>query len=146
VIYLDSSALVKRYIKEIGSERVESMMNSTTNIATSKLAYPELLSVFWRKYRERDISREGFDRIVNEFEADWEYLHIIEFKNDLLSIIKKLFGEHSLRGADTVHLASALWLKKMAGRGLTFVASDLNLIKAAEKERLVVINPNKDSD
>jgi len=57
MIYLDSSALVKRYIKEVGTEALRSMMAGERITATSKLAYPEILSAFMRKRRAGEISQ-----------------------------------------------------------------------------------------
>jgi predicted nucleic acid-binding protein len=143
VIYFDSSALVKRYLKEDGSERVNSIMNNTITIATSKLTYPEILSVFTRKYKNKDITKKEFHQATNEFEIDWNYFLVVEFKDELLSIIKKILEKHSLKGADSVHLSSALWLRNIVKEDITFVASDINLLKAVKFEGLQITNPQK---
>ncbi len=49
MIFIDSSALVKRYLREKGSERVQKTLCSENLLAVSKLAYPEVLSAFMRK-------------------------------------------------------------------------------------------------
>jgi len=48
---LDISALIKRYLKEEGSDAVGGIMAGASVIASSKLAYPEILSAFMRKFR-----------------------------------------------------------------------------------------------
>jgi len=51
---------------------------------------------------------------------------------------KKREGE---LGADSLHLASALWLEDTAKTSVIFVASDESLLNAAVKENLAVLNP-----
>ena len=55
--------------------------------------------------------------------------------------MRPLLGKYPLKGADTVHFSSALWLKHAVQTDLTFVASDVTLVKAAQSERLKVVDP-----
>jgi predicted nucleic acid-binding protein len=141
MIYFDSSALVKRYIEESGSDVVQSLLDRDASAATSKLAYPEILSALTRKQRSGELTKRSLQAAVSQFEADWAGIVVVEFHDELLPTMKSLLLKHHLRGADTVHLASALWLKRAVQSDLAFVASDLNLLKAAQAERLEVINP-----
>ena len=141
MIYLDSSALVKRYMKEAGSNDLKFIMAENQKIATSKLAYPEILSAFMRKRRERKISRKALDAVLARFGTDWDGMYVVEFHDELLPGIKSLVEKYPLKGADAVHLSSALWLEHTAKEKVTFVASDESLLKAARAEKLKVINP-----
>jgi predicted nucleic acid-binding protein len=141
MMYFDSSALVKRYLKEDGTEKVNSLIASQRLIATSKLAYPEILSTLTRKQREVEISRKDFKSVIAIFEKDWEKLFIVEFHDELLKTIKELLGKYSLKGADTLHLSSAIWLGRVTKTRVTFVASDATLLRAARSENLMIIDP-----
>ena len=141
MIYFDSSALVKRYLKEVGSETVNAILLSEKTIATSKLAYPEILSAFMRKHRAGELSQKPLRSVIDQFESDWAYFFVIEFHGDLLAGIKALIEKYPLKGADSVHLSSALWLKQNTREDVQFVASDLMLLKIAESENLHVLNP-----
>jgi len=141
MIYFDSSALVKRYLREAGTESVNAILLSEKTIAISKLAYPEILSAFMRKHRAGELAQKPLRSVIDQFESDWKHFFIIEFHDDLFPAIKALIEKYPLKGADTVHLSSALWLKYTAREDVKFVASDLNLLKAAESENLHVINP-----
>lgn len=141
MIYFDSSALVKRYVREDGSDAVQSLIRQGEGIATSKLTYPEMLSAFGRKQRAGELARGLFGRLLDQFEADWKTVFVVELHDDLLPTVKLLLTKYLLKGADTVHLSSALWLKRTVQADMTFVASDANLLKAAQGERLKVINP-----
>ena len=141
MIYLDSSALVKRYVQEEGTDFVKSILAGNGLITTSKLTYPEILSALMRKVRAGEIERKTFNGIVETFDKDWDHVLVLDFHNDLLQIVKGLIEKHPLKAADAIHLSSALWLKLSSKADITFVASDLNLLKAAGSERLQVMNP-----
>ncbi|MEI9478676.1 MAG: type II toxin-antitoxin system VapC family toxin [Deltaproteobacteria bacterium] len=141
MIYFDSSALVNRYVREDGSDAVRSLIKQGEGIATSKLTYPEILSAFGRKHRTGELGRGLFGGLLDQFEADWKTAFVIELHDELLPTVKLLLTKYPLKGADTVHLSSALWLKWAAKADVTFVASDTNLLKAARGEGLKVINP-----
>jgi len=139
--YFDSSALVKRYVEETGTNFVKSILSGSGEIATSKLTYPEILSALMRKHRAGEIAKKLLQDIVARFEKDWYHILVLEFHNDLLQIVKSLIEKHPIKAADAIHLSSALWLKLSSKIDVTFVASDLNLLKAAQAEKLQIINP-----
>jgi predicted nucleic acid-binding protein len=141
MIYLDSSALVKRYTEEAGTDFVKSILATSGLITTSKLTYPEILSALMRKVRSGEIEKKTFNGIVDKFDKDWDHILVLDFHNDLLPIVKTLIEKHPLKAADAIHLSSALWLKLFSKADVTFVASDSNLLKAAEAEKLQVMNP-----
>jgi predicted nucleic acid-binding protein len=141
MIYFDSSALVKRYLKEIGTDLVNSLIGSSKVKATSKLSYPEILSAFGRKHWANEISNGVLQSAINKFESDWPQLYVIEFSDEMLKPIKQVSQKYPLRAADTVHLASALWLRSSTKVDVTFVASDSRLLEAARRENLQIVNP-----
>ena len=143
MIYLDSSALVKRYLHEDGTDVIQSLLRDTEVFATSKLTYPEILSAFRKKHRVGEIKRKTLEAVIDKFENDWEKIFVIEFHNELLPGVKKLIEKYPLRGADALHLASALWLDDTLKMGLTFVASDIGLLNAARSEALKILNPQR---
>jgi uncharacterized protein len=141
MIYIDSSALVKRYFKEQGSERVRKTLSGENLLAASKLAYPEVLSAFMRKFRTGELAEGPLKKVAGWFIADWDRLIIVDLNDGLLPIIKTLVHKHPLKGADAVHLASALWLAKSLKENLVFMASDQTLLKAALSEELLILDP-----
>lgn len=141
MLYVDSSALVKKYVLEAGSDRVLKLLAQSGMAVTSKLAYPEILSGLGRKQREKGITEKDYREALVDFESDWLALLVIEFQDELLPLIKQLTTKHSLKGADLVHLASALWLQKATKEKVTFVASDIQLLHAAKAEKLEIVNP-----
>ena len=143
MIYLDSSALVKKYVFEPGSRRVLDLVSKASLRATSKLAWPEILSGLGRKRREKGITEKDYKRAAEVFVADWNSFLIVEFQDELLPLIQELSNRHALKGADLVHLASVLWLQEAAREQMILVASDAKLLKAAKDEELEVIDPER---
>jgi predicted nucleic acid-binding protein len=141
MIYLDSSALVKRYVEEQGTDFVKSVLAGNGLITTSKLTYPEILSALMRKVRTGEIERKTFNGIVDVFDKDWDHVLVLDFHKDLLQIVRILIEKHPLKAADAIHLSSALWLRHSSKADVTFIASDSNLLKAARAEKLQVMNP-----
>ena len=59
-VFLDSSALAKRYIEEKGSDRVEAILSSASVLAISVICVPEIVSALCRRRRERKLSTEEY--------------------------------------------------------------------------------------
>jgi predicted nucleic acid-binding protein len=154
VLYLDSSALIKRYQKELGTEALNARLRESKglrSVFTSVLTYAEMHAVFARRVREKLLSAAEAATVQDEFDADWVLsIGPIELGPGVLAFVRDLVRGFPLRGADAIHLASALWLRDMARLGmkvelytgpLVFVCSDKQLAKAAAKSRLEVFNP-----
>lgn len=143
MIYLDTSALVKKYAIEIGADEVRALLKNEDTIITSKLTYAEVCASFARKLREGNMGKGSYKKAWESFLNDWEVFTLVEVREEIFPLIYKLTKTHSLRGADAVHLSSAMWVGEEIGRPLIFVASDGLLLRAATIEGLVVMNPEK---
>jgi uncharacterized protein len=141
VTYADSSVIVKRYYQEVGSERVRDHFAATERVFTSRLAYAEVHAALARKRRERAISEAAYRRSASAFEADWPAYDQIVIDASTLGAVPRLVRQYSLRGADAIHLAAAVWLREQAGDPLELWASDNRLVDTARGERLIVVDP-----
>lgn len=141
MIYLDSSALVKRYIEEEGSDKVNALLQQEPVAAASRLAYPEILAAITRRHKAGDIETPAFERVRRIFKADWASLVVVEMRAEVFRFVDRIIERHALKGADSVHLSTALWLKEVMKEDVVFVASDMELLKAAEAEKLKIVNP-----
>jgi uncharacterized protein len=63
MIYIDSSALVKRYIEEDGSAELSALLEKRPVAAVSVLAYPEILAAITRRHKAKEIETDAFERI-----------------------------------------------------------------------------------
>jgi uncharacterized protein len=155
VLYLDSSALFKRYQNEPGTQALNARLRQEAkglrSVFTSVLTYAEIHAAFARRAREKLLSAEEAAAVQNEFDTDWVLsISPIELATGMLVSVRDLVRSFPLRGADAIHLASALWLRDMARLGVrvdqyagpvVFVSSDKQLAKAAAKSHLDVFNP-----
>lgn len=142
--YLDTSALIKRFVEEKGSSRVQSMVESGEAVATAKIAYAEVFSGLTRKMREGNLAKVQYDLACRQFETDWPAYIRVELNDDLLFLARDLIRRHGLRGFDAVHLASALTLKSALDEAVTFAAADRRLLRAAATEGLIAVNVEMD--
>ena len=140
MIYLDSSALIKRFVTEKGSSLVQSLLQQPEGVATAKIAYAEIFAGLARKLREGHIPKPLHALACRQFEKDWTAYFRVELQDAVLFLARDLVQRHLLRGFDAVHLASALSLKTGLGEGVTFAAADARLLRAAEAENLDTLN------
>jgi len=143
IYYLDSSALVKRYVAESGSARITELVEGEGNIAVSWLALPETLAAVARRAKGGSISAEDLASIKAQLHRDLQRFTIVEVSGAPVERIETLIDRHALRGADSIHLATALWLKKVTKTPVVFVASDHELLTAAHAERLKTLDPSE---
>jgi predicted nucleic acid-binding protein len=72
------------------------------------VAYAETMATIFRKKRESNLKEDVVRKIVLAFQRDWSGFIHVEVTNDLNEYIYKVLQNHSLRGFDAIHLASAL--------------------------------------
>ena len=146
--YFDSSALVKRYLAEMGSAWIQARCNSPSRtIATVDLSRVEVAAAFASKLRGKFITQAEYQearaRLVADAQKRYQLIPVI---SQCVDEAIELTARHRLRGYDAVHLACALHLNRALFDNdlppLTFVAADNGLLKAAQAEGLETENPN----
>jgi len=142
--YLDTSSLIKRFVTEKGSPRVESLVSQRGHVATAKIAYAEVYAGLARKHREGHLPGSQYALACRQFESDWRAYVRLDLQDEILSLARDLIQRHPLRGFDAIHLASALSLKTALGEDVTFAAADERLLRAARAERLRPLNVEAD--
>ena len=138
--YLDTSALIKRFVTEKGSPLIQTLVARKGPVATAKIAYAEVYAGLKRKQREGHLSHAQFALAGRQFERDWQAYVRVDLRDEVLLLARDLIQRHPLRGFDAIHLASALSLKIGLGEDITFAAADEHLLRAALAERLQVLN------
>lgn len=147
--YLDASAWIKRYYQESGTAWIQKFFAKNESKACASLGLIEVISTLARKKKAREIDANFFEQKALEVDTDWMRFIQIKLTDEVVDIAKSLAKELSLRGADAVHLASALVLQKRFAEEdnqLTFVSADLELNRAAISKGLVVIDPSKQKE
>ncbi len=144
--YLDASAWVKRYYLEDGTTWVQNLFTHNQAMACASLGMIEVMATLSRKRKAREINLSQFKQKARELEDDWERFIKIQMTYEVVHVAKELTKKLSLRGSDAVHLSSALLLQKRfieKDDQLVMVASDYELIEAAESSGLRVLDPIK---
>jgi predicted nucleic acid-binding protein len=136
ILYLDTSALVKRYFQEAFSDYVLSKWAQSEAVVTSAVAYAETLATIFRKKNESSLQDRVVETIVSDFKRDWISFIQIEVKNDLNDYIDRVVQKHFLRGFDAIHLASALAIREKIPHNFFFACFDQRLNQAARIEGL----------
>ena len=131
ILYLDTSVLVKLYVREKGSASVARQLGAADAVATSMVAWAEARAAFARLLRERPQSRTRHRQRVAQLASDWERYAVVELTAVVAHDAGDLAERHGLRGFDAIHLASALWLKSTYAGDLSFMAFDARLTAAA---------------
>lgn len=108
LVYFDSSALVKLMIEEEGSKVAADLWNGSDAAFASRLAYPEVRAALAAAHRNHVLDDEGLRRAEDSWEDYWAAVRPVEFTAAVEQHAGRLAGKHALRGADAVHLASAL--------------------------------------
>jgi predicted nucleic acid-binding protein len=159
VLYVDSSALIKHYIREAGSDALNAKLNDPSlhqpGVFISVLGYAEILATFARRLRENARLKRQTELLQKQFRDDWAFeLTRVELGVGVLLFIPGLVGKYPLKGSDAIHLASALSLRDalrlgkefgQGNRSMTFVSADKQLNRAASAEGLEVFNPQDEN-
>jgi predicted nucleic acid-binding protein len=151
VVYLDTSALVKRYVIEVGSGWVRALLREpTTRAFTSLLTMIEGTCTFARRRREGMLSPDDHRHVLDTFDYDLMYrCNVLAVEQRVIDAARRLADRNPLRAYDAVQLATA-WLlnQDLLGDGqtaLTFVCADDRLTDVAQVEGLLTDNPNHHS-
>ena len=144
--FLDSSALVKRYVSEIGSGWIQTVTASGQPVLLARICWVEVLSAFARLQREGKWPVSAGATALHAFQYDWDTQYqVVELDQTVTQLAGQLVQHYPLRAYDSVQLASALKLQpaiaKTAGANLVFVTADDRLLKVAQSESLASDNP-----
>jgi predicted nucleic acid-binding protein len=142
MLYLDTSALVKRYIYESGSELVNNLFSDALSIATGMISRAETAAAFAKAARIGILDREHAWKALQEFRAEWS--DYIRLPVSEATVVKgdQLAWELNLRGYDSIHLAIALSWEETLREEVELVTFDQQLWEAAQKAGLKVSPPS----
>ena len=149
IYYADSSALVKRYVNEIGSAWVQTICDPAAQhvIAPAHVGLAEIAAAPGVKYRQGLLSVEVRDGLLRDMQRDGrDQYWLVDVDQGMVAEAIDLTRRQSLRGYDAIHLACALFLDRtLLGQGLpalTLLSADQALLEAAQAEELLTDNPN----
>jgi len=110
-VFFDTSAFVKRYVREAGTETVLHWSDQATEIILSGIALPEIISAFCRLLREGRITDTQYRQLKSSLLADIEDAAICDLTPAVLAQAISSLEKNVLRGMDAIHIGSAVALK-----------------------------------
>jgi len=135
VIYFDSSALVKLLVEEDGSDLAAELWDGCDVAVSSRLAYPEVRAALAAAGRNHDLNQAGQAAAQDAWEEYWAATRPVMLTRAVERNAGELAARHALRGADAVHLASALAISQP---GLIVAAWDRRLRDGAQAAGLAI--------
>jgi predicted nucleic acid-binding protein len=123
-LYLDSSALVKRYVAENGSDEVREAMAVAARWSSCRHGFVEAV---------RAVGLRAGELGAKRVRAEWSACSVIELDQGLAEHAARLAIETGLRTLDALHLAAALTLP---AESVIFATWDLRLHRAARERGL----------
>lgn len=136
IVYFDTSALVKRYLVEADSPTLEALWNKTTRVVASEILYDEMAATFARKKREVPADAASIEEARGLFCSEWLSMRRVAVNDTVHQRVDELLMSYALRGADAIHLASALVVRGALEQPITFACADVKLVAAARAEGL----------
>ena len=144
LLFLDTSAVAKRYLAELGSTWIIRVVEQATGniIVIADVATVEMFSLLARRVREGILSSTESRSLGNAFLVHAESAYLTAPLDDpTLVRARALVGQHPLRALDAIQLASAQVAQSVLGNPIIFVSSDRNLLSAANAEGFLTDDP-----
>ncbi len=137
IVYLDSSALVKRYVAEYGSAEVQSIVSEAEALGTSVISRAEVAAALSKAARARVLTKPAAAEALSAFGADWDSIIRVQLTESLCLRAARVAWDLGLRGYDAVHLATALFWSEELEDKVTVATFDRELWKATQASGLL---------
>lgn len=145
VYFLETSALVKFYVREPGTDRVLALAerpgeNRLVTLALSKI---EFRSAVRSRERNGELPTHVANHLLDAFDRHLQSRFVTQMVTDfVLDIACTLVDSYALRAYDAIQVAGYTALKASAGPDVpVFVCSDRTLLTAAKQEGIPVLDP-----
>jgi predicted nucleic acid-binding protein len=123
---IDSSSIAKRYVQEVGSDKLDHLLESASELAFCVILVPEIVSGLNRRLREQVLTIADYRAVKRQLLEDVRDATVLQITPSVVSRSVKLLEGNVLRALDALHVACALeWQADL------FVTSDKKQFKAA---------------
>lgn len=131
ILYLDASALVKRYVAEMGSLEMSKAIAEAEIIGTVLISQAEVGAALAKAARAGRLTHEGALTSLQVFRQEWRDLVRVQVTEMLVARADLLAWDHGLRGYNAVQLAAAILWQDAIGEVVTMATFDQQLWSAA---------------
>jgi predicted nucleic acid-binding protein len=136
ILYLDASALVKRYVSEPGSEDVLRKIVEAQAVGTAAISRAEVTAALAKAARVGLLTREDAEAARQAFSQEWPDFIRLPITEPLLGHAADLAWDLGLRGYDAVQLAAAVAWQDAVGTPVSFATFDRQLWSASSRAGL----------
>jgi hypothetical protein len=147
--FLDSSAVVKRYVPEPGSGWIQTLADPGAGnlLIIARITWVEVLSALARRQREGSLTNTDLTLVIQQFRFDLNTQYrVVELDRPLMEQAGQLVTQFPLRAYDAIQLASGLRTQSAfvsaTATTLIFLTADAQLLTVAQSTGLTVDNPN----
>lgn len=133
-VFFDTSAFVKRYVEEPGTEKVLETCDRAEQLVLCVICLPEMISTLNRLVREGKLPGDDYQKLRDLILKEIEDAEICYLTPEVVTQTIRCLENNELRAIDALHLGCALVVEPDL-----FVSSDQRQIEAAKKEGLQVI-------
>ena len=137
IVYLDASALVKRYVAESGSSEVDQLIARATAIGTAVISRAETAAALAKAARVGTLTRDEAETALQVFYTQWLDLVRLQLTEVIIAQAGALAWDYGLRGYDAVHLSVAHFWQSSLGEPVTLATFDRQLWEAGAGAGLV---------
>jgi predicted nucleic acid-binding protein len=145
-LFFDTSALVKLYVREPGTDRVLALAHPDTGnrLAILAIARVELRSAVRRRSREGDLDQAAADALLGTLNQHMASVFMVQSVNDaVIEEANRAIDRHGLRAYDALQLGGFIVARGatvQTATECTFVCADTELVAAARSDGISVID------
>jgi predicted nucleic acid-binding protein len=134
IVYFDTSALVKRYLREDDSDDVLSLFDGPDHLFGSiVITQVEMAATFQKAARIEAASTKVVTEVWRDFLDHWQSFTRLRIFAGTIERASEIAWKYELRGYDSLHLAGALLWQETLGVQLALATFDRELWAAAQK-------------
>lgn len=132
ILFCDTSALLKLYIVEAGSEALKARVVKAEAVAVCRVAWAEAHAALSRRAREVPGDALVIEQAKAALAQDWPRFVVMEVDQALVERAGNYADTFALRGYDSIQLAAAFEAGRIAQSPICFACFDGRLNKAAD--------------
>ena len=132
ILFCDTSALVKLYLQETGSDALLTEASAASAVAVCRIAWAEAMAAMARRAREVPADAAVLDAARRRLQDDWPRYLVVEVTQPLVELAGEYADTFALRGYDSIQLAAARTVQEASRENLRFACFDSRLRKAAK--------------
>jgi predicted nucleic acid-binding protein len=136
--YLDTSALVKRYVREAGTDEVIELVENAGTVGSASFTKVEMAAAFDKAVRQGWVKKKIALQAWQDFLDHWSSFNRLNISSGTIDRASTLAWDYSLRGYDAMHLACALLWKETLETQIAMATFDRDLWLASKKAGLAV--------